>query len=48
VVLTLAAAPGPTAVTVVTLGVNYYQQVSGELYELNNKSSNSLAIVFND
>jgi hypothetical protein len=46
VTLTLAAAPSATAVSVAVLGVNYFQQVNGVQYALNNNGTNPLAIIF--
>lgn len=44
--LTLPAAPAAGDTTVVAMGVNFYQEVNGQMYPLNNNASNPLAIVY--
>ena len=40
------AAPAATDVVVGVVGINYYQQVNGQMYPLNNNASNPLAVEF--
>jgi hypothetical protein len=44
--LTLPAAPGASDVVVAVMGVNFYQEVNGQMYPINNNASNPLAIVY--
>ncbi|MFD1469400.1 hypothetical protein ACFQ48_14305 [Hymenobacter caeli] len=46
VVATLPAAPGADDLVVGVLGVNYYQQLNGKYYPLNNNASNPLAVEY--
>ena len=46
VVATLPADPAATDVILGVLGVNFYQELNGKMYPLNNNSSNPLAVVF--
>jgi hypothetical protein len=45
-VATLPAAPGADDLVVGVMGMNYYQQINGKLYPLNNNASNPLAVVY--
>ncbi len=42
----LGAVPGPTETAVVALGVNYFQQLNGQFYPLQDESTNPLGIVY--
>ncbi len=42
----LPAVPGPTEVVVVVLGVNFFQQINGQFYPLNNGGTNPLGVVY--
>ncbi|QKG55202.1 hypothetical protein GKZ68_00670 [Hymenobacter sp. BRD128] len=46
VVASLPAAPGADDVVIGAVGINFYQQLNGKLYPLNNNASNPLAIEF--
>ncbi len=46
VVATLPAAAGADDLVVAVLGVNYYQQLNGKYYPLNNNASNPLAVEY--
>jgi hypothetical protein len=45
-VATLPAAPSKDELVICVLGMNYYQQVNGQFYPLNNNASNPLGIVY--
>lgn len=45
-VATLPAAPSATELVVGVLGMNYYQQINGKYYPLNNNASNPLTVVY--
>lgn len=45
-VATLPAAPAADDLVVAVLGVNYYQQLNGKYYPLNNNASNPLAVEY--
>jgi len=45
-VATLPAAPSATELVLGVLGMNYYQQVNGKFYPLNNNANNPLAVVY--
>lgn len=42
----LGAVPGATETMVVALGVNYFQQINGQFYPLQDESTNPLGIVY--
>ena len=46
VVAAFPAAPAVTEVVVGVLGINYYQQLNGKMYPLNNNATNPLAIEY--
>jgi len=46
VVATLPTAPGADELVVGVLGVNYYQQLNGKYYPLNNNANNPLAVEY--
>ncbi len=45
-VATLPAAPSANELVLGVLGMNYYQQINGKLYPLNNNASNPLAVIY--
>lgn len=46
VVATLPADPAATDVVLGVLGINFYQELNGKMYPLNNNGSNPLAVVY--
>lgn len=46
IVAAFPAAPGATEVVIGVVGINFYQQLNGQMYSLNNNASNPLAIEF--
>ena len=46
IVATLPAAPNADFVVVAAVGINFYQQINGKLYPLNNNATNPLAIEY--
>ena len=46
VVATFPVAPSAAALVVGVVGINFYQQINGKFYALNNNSTNPLAIEY--
>ena len=46
IVATLPAAPTVDELVIAVVGINYYQQINGKLYPLNNNTSNPLSIEY--
>ena len=46
VVATFPAAPADASLVVGVVGINFYQQINGKFYPLNNNSTNPLAIEY--